>query len=121
MDAKKTKDFYSQIKASDLCNCAYCQNYVSEIKASYPALSEYLNLMGVDIEKPFETMPLEPDETGHIEYISSQYIVCGERDGFEKTTIDSVNVDIAESHPPTGMEEAHFIIAIYPVYLNWVM
>lgn len=121
MNVEKTKEFYAQVKCTDLCNCTYCQNYVREIKASYPELTEYLNRFGVDIEKPFETMPLEPDETGHIEYICSQYIVCGEREGFEKVTIDSVNVGIAKSHPSTEMEEAHFIIEIYPVYLNWVM
>lgn len=119
MDVEKTKAFYDRIKCTDLCGCAYCQNYVSEIKKSYPALAEYLNHLGIDIEKPFETMPLEPDETGYIAYICSQYIVCGSTDDFEKTVIDSVNVDISECHPSTNMEEAHFVIDIYPIRLKW--
>lgn len=121
MDIEKTKAFYSRIKRTDLCECAYCRNYVSEIKASYPTLAEYLDQLGIDIEKPFETMPLEPDEAGYIEYICSQYIVCGSTDGFEKTVIDSVNVDISEWHPSTNVEEAHFVIEIYPVRLKWVI
>ena len=77
--------------------------------------------LGIDIEKPFETMPLEPDETGNIEYISAQYIICGEPDNFVKTIIGSVNVDVAGAHPSTQINEAHFVIEIYPVRLKWVM
>lgn len=121
MDVEKTKEFYNQMKADDLCNCAYCQNYIREIKSTYPKVSEYLSRLGVDIEKPFETMPLEPDKSGYIEYISSQYIVCGTSDDFMKVTVASVSVDIAESHPATATEEVHFVIEIYPIRLKWVM
>ena len=121
LDLEGTKSYYEQISNRDLCNCAYCQNYVSEIKATYPTVAEYLFSLGIDIEKPFETMPLEPDETGHIEYISAQYIVYGEPDNFVKTVIGSVNVDIADTHPSTQINEAHFVMEIYPVRLKWVM
>ena len=108
LDIKRTKSYYEQICNRDLCDCAYCQNYVHEIKATYPEIAEYLSSLGIDIEKPFETMPLEPDETGYIEYISSQYIICGEPDDFIKTVIDFVNVDVAGTHPSTQINEAHF-------------
>lgn len=121
MDVEKTKEFYNQMKADELCNCAYCQNYIREIKSTYPKVSEYLSRLGVDIEKPFETMPLEPDKSGYIEYISSQYIVCGTSDDFMKVAVDSVSVDIAESHPATTVEEVHFVVEIYPIRLKWVM
>ena len=121
MNVEKTKAFYEKINHDDLCSCAYCQNYIKEIRSSYPTLAEYLERLGVDIEKPFQTMPLEPDKTGYIEYLGSQYIVCGKRDAFEKTTINDVNVDIALSHPPTGLEEEHFVIEIYPIRLKWVI
>ena len=55
-------------------------------------------------------MPLEPNETGYIEYISAQYIVYGEPDDFVKTVIGSVNVDVAGVHPSTQINEAHFVI-----------
>ena len=121
LDIRRTKSYYEQISNRDLCDCAYCQNYVREIKATYPEIAEYLFSLGIDIEKPFETMPLEPDETGHIEYISAQYIAYGEPDDFVKTVIGSVNVDIADTHPSTQINEAHFVMEISPVRLKWVM
>ena len=121
MDIKKTKEFYRQIKSDDLCNCTYCKNYIREIKSTYPKVSEYLSRLGVDIEKPFETMPLEPDKSGDIEYICSQYIVCGTPDDFMKVMVDSISVDIAKSHPEATTEEVHFVIEIYPIRLKWVM
>lgn len=121
LDIRKTKSYYEQISNRDLCGCAYCQNYVREIKATYPEIAEYLFSLGIDIEKPFETMPLEPDETGYIAYLSSQYIVYGEPDDFVKTVIGSVNVNVAGAHPSTQINEAHFVIEIYPIRLKWVM
>ena len=121
LDIKGTKSYYEQISNRVLCDCSYCQNYIREIKATYPEIAEYLFSLGIDIEKPFETMPLEPDEAGYIEYISAQYIVCGEPDDFVKTVIGSVNVDVADTHPSTQIKEAHFVIEIYPVRLKWVM
>ena len=65
MDIEGTKSYYEQISNRYLCDCAYCQNYVREIKVTYPKVAEYLCSLGIDIEKPFETMPLEPDEAGY--------------------------------------------------------
>ena len=53
MNVEKTKAFYEKINHDDLCSCAYCQNYIKEIRSSYPTLAEYLERLGVDIEKPF--------------------------------------------------------------------
>lgn len=118
MSIKETKQYYDSLTAEDLCNCAYCRNYISEIRNAYPKVAEYLLALGVDIEKPFETIPLEPDETGGIEYLSSQYIVIGNTDGFIKTVIDTVTVDITDSHPLTNIDKPHFVIEIYPVRLK---
>lgn len=104
--------------AEALCDCVYCCNYIREIRNAYPRVAEYLLTLGVDIEKPFETIPLEPDETGYIEYISSQYIIIGNPDDFDKTVIDTVTVDITDSHPSTGIDKPHFVIEIYPVRLK---
>ena len=121
LDIRRTKSYYEQVSNRDLCDCAYCQNYVREIKVTYPKVAEYLCSLGIDIEKPFETMPLEPNEAGYIEYISAQYIVYGESDDFVKTVIGSVHVDVADTHPTAQINEAHFVIEIYPVRLKWVM
>lgn len=121
MDVERTRLYYEQLGRCDVCDCVYCKNYISEIKKTYPEAAEYLLSMGIDIEKPFETMPLELDKTGYIDYIAAQYIVYGKPDGFEKTAIGSINVGIAESHPSTEINEDHFVVEIWPVRLKWVM
>lgn len=121
MDIEGTKSYYEQISNRDLCDCTYCQNYISKVRVTYPEVAKYLSSLGIDIEKPFETMPLEPDEMGYIEYISAQYIVFGELDDFVKIVIGSVNVDVADTHPSTQINEDHFVIQIYPLRLQWIM
>ena len=119
MDTEKTRAFYSQLSGKDICGCAYCQNDVRQIRAAYPQLGDYLSRLGVDMEKPLETMPLEPDETGQLEYAGPQYIVCGTPDGFAEPQIGSVRIEIAASHPATGVEEPNFVIELYPIRLKW--
>lgn len=121
LDIERTKSYYAQIGNRDLCDCAYCQNYSSEVKTTYPKVAEYLYSLGVDIEKPFETMPLDLDEMGYVDYISAEYIVYGNPDDFAKTIIGSVNVDVTDVHPSTQINEAHFVIEIYPIRLKWVI
>ena len=121
VDLEKTKQYYSSLKQDDLCDCNYCKNYCQQVKTEFPEIASYLASLGIDIEKPFETMPLEPDEMGYIEYISAEYIVYGEPDGFVKTVIDSVTVDVTDTHPSTQINEAHFVIEIYPVRLKWII
>ena len=77
IDAAKTRKYYESLTPDDLCQCAYCRNYSKEIKAAYPMMADYFSGIGVDIEKPFETMPLEPDDEGNILYAGVQYIVFG--------------------------------------------
>lgn len=121
MNIKETKQYYSNLIVEELCDCVYCRNYIREIRNAYPKVSEYLLALGVDIEKPFETVPLEPDETGYIEYISAQYVVIGNPDDFDKTVVDSVTVDKTDSHPSTDVDKLHFVIEIYPVRLKLTM
>ena len=120
MDRKRTEEYYKALGADDLCDCAYCRNYYKEIKSAYPALDEYLQSLGIDIEKPFEAMPLEPYE-GFLEYSGVQYVVLGSPSGFEETAVGNVHIVIADSHPMTGIEEEHFVIEAYPITLPWTM
>lgn len=120
MDIRKTKDYYKTLREDDLCDCDYCKNYYKEIKAAYPLLAEYLEGIGVDIEKPFEAMPLEPYE-GWIEYMAVQYVVMGDPSDFAETEVAGVHIGIADSHPMTDIAEPHFVIELYPVTLKWTM
>lgn len=46
MDIERTKQFYRELKQSDLCGCAYCRNYVNEVAKAYPAVTAYLQTLG---------------------------------------------------------------------------
>ena len=105
MDIERTKRFYRDLKRSNLCDCAYCRNYVNEVAKAYPAVTAYLQTLGVDIAKPFETMPLEEE-------------------GFAAATVRDVNdveVRLAQSHPGDNIQEPHFVIEIFPIFLPWTV
>ena len=113
MDNMKTKEYYEAIASDDVCQCDYCQSYVKYIRATYPVVSEYLETIGVDIEKPFETMPLALEDTGNIFYIGVQYVVIGSRANFEAVFVGDVEVKITRSHPSTNIEGEHFVFQIF--------
>lgn len=120
MNLDKTRAYY-QSPAADakLCTCNYCKNYVKEIKSTYPLLADYLQCLGVDIEKPFETGPLEPDDRGHIDYIFAQYILLGSSEGFQEKKIEGVDLYLACTHPETDIKESHFVLDFSPLRLRW--
>ena len=76
--------------------------------------------MGIDIEKPFEAISLDPYE-GTIEYIAVQYIVMGNVSEFREADISGVHASVASSHPMTDIKEDHYVIEISPIVLEWVI
>jgi len=91
---------------------------------AYPAVTAYLQTLGVDIAKPFETMPLELDEDGRMPYIGPQYLVFGAEAGFAAATVKDANdveVRLAQSHPDDDIQEPHFVIEIFPIFLPWTV
>lgn len=118
MTIENTRDFYREFK--DICDCAYCINYIREVKKSYPDLAEYLNKLGITIEKPFETMPGEP-ESGLIEYFSVQYILMGDKKDFSKTKLGGVTIEFAKSFPDPGIDGKYYVIEVGPIKLEWII
>ena len=113
MDIEHTKEYYARLTEDDLCQCEYCRTYVREIRKALPRLAAYLGSLGVDIEKPFEVLPL--DETAeYMEYLAVQYVVIGSAEGFEENTLEGMDVSVTDSHPMTNIEEDHFVIEIVP-------
>lgn len=113
MDIEHTKEYYARLTEDDLCQCEYCRTYVREIRSALPRLAEYLERLGVDIEKPFEVIPL--DETAdEMAYLAVQYVVIGSAEDFEETAVEDMDVFVTDSHPMTGIAEAHFVIEIVP-------
>ena len=118
MNVEKTRQYYDQLTEEDICNCAYCRNYVKEIKAAYPELAAYLNQLGVDIEKPFEAIPIGP-ANGTMFYSGVQYVILGSAGSFKETDIGKVHLFVTDSHPMTEIKEDHFVIEITPIHLKW--
>lgn len=116
MTIEKTRDFYKTY--DDLCDCAYCRNYIREIKKTYPDLVVYLDKIGIDIEKPFETTPGEP-ENDFIEYFGIQYVIIGDKNNFKKEKCGEVTIDLAKSFPDPGIDDDYYVIEIYPIKLKW--
>ncbi|MEE0964702.1 MAG: hypothetical protein U0L73_10905 [Ruminococcus bromii] len=121
VDIAKTKEYYAAIADTELCDCSYCRNYRLQIKSAYPEVAEYLMTLGIDIQKPFETSPLEPDENGMLEYCCCQYIVFGSCTPEYHHRIGDVEFRVATSYPGTGIEQAHFVIEFFPVRLRSVI
>ena len=121
VDMTKTKEYYAAIDNSELCDCSYCRNYRLQIKSAYPEVAEYLASLGVHIQKPFETSPLEPDENGMLEYCGCQYIVFGNCEPEYYHRIGDVEFRVATSYPSTGIEGDHFVIEFFPIRLRSVI
>lgn len=121
VDMTKTKEYYAAIDNSELCDCSYCRNYRLQIKSAYPEVAEYLASLGVHIQKPFETSPLEPDENGMLEYCGCQYIVFGNCEPEYHHRIGDVEFRVATSYPSTGIEGDHFVIEFFPIRLRSVI
>lgn len=121
VDVSATEDYYNSITDSALCDCGYCRNYRLQIRDALPEVATYLESWGIDIEKPFETSPLEPDENGMLEYCGCQYIVFGSCDLDYHHRIGDVQFRIATSYPSTGIEQEHFVIEFFPVCLRSVI
>jgi len=121
VDVSATRDYYNSITDSALCNCGYYSNYRLQIKSALPEVATYLESLGIDIEKPFETSPLEPDENGMLEYCGCQYIAFGNCEPEYRHRIGDVEFRIATSYPSTGIEQEHFVIEFFPVCLRSVI
>lgn len=116
---ERTKQYYKELKEEELCTCDYCKNYYLHIKSTYPELSLYLQQLGVDIEKPFEVYPVDPDENRKMFYLMSQYVVFGTCPKDYHHQIGAVTIDLGTSYPSTEIEEEHFVLDLYPIELEW--
>ena len=118
MSTEKTKQYYDRLTDADICDCAYCRNYVREIRNAYPELTDFLSKAGVDIEKPFEVIPIGPAD-GMMFYSGAQYVVIGAVEESMETSIGNVRIFITDSHPMTDIKEDHFVIELSPINLKW--
>lgn len=114
MEIGKNKTYYKKIKTEDICENDYCKNYISQIKKEYPKTTEYLDSIGVDIEKPFKVVPLKAEDK-MVYYEEAQYIVLGNKNNFKNTKIGRLKIEITDSHPETNIDEEHYVIKLSPI------
>ncbi len=67
-------------------------------------IAAFLNKLGINIEKPFEAIPVGPAD-GRMFYSGVQYVVIGPDDDFKETMIGEVRAFIADSHPMTDKKQ----------------
>lgn len=116
INLEKTGEFYMS-NDSLPCHCKYCKNYYDNIQSMYPEICSYLDSLGIDVMRPWELSPGEPDENNIIEYIC-QYVVFGDCKEDYSHKINDVEFYISKTYPSTNIDDNHFVIEFYPVYLE---
>ena len=110
MDIEQTKAYYTGIKREDICGCPYCQNFIDEVRHSYPEAAAYLASVGVDIERPFEVLLPTDSADGYMDYHLVQYLIAGDVNDFQETKVGDITITISTCHPAATYKGAHFII-----------
>lgn len=117
MNINETRKYYESMTAQDMCQCGNCQNFYRRISETYPEVAAFLSDLGVDIEKPHEAWAIEI-ENDKLMYPDVQYVVMGSKSDFKETEISGVKIYLADSYPPTDVDEEHFVIESGPYYLK---
>ena len=115
IDIGKTKEYYNSLSSGLLCDCDYSKLYYAKSRKEFCELALWLDKYGVDIEKPFEVISLEPDDNGMLDYIGVQYIVFGNFKNDNSYYVGDFNIKIADSHPNTGISDEHFVLEVIPM------
>ena len=116
---KRAKAYYRLEAERMLCGCDSCKHYRLRVKSAYPEVASHLAKWGIAMEKPFEACPLEPDADGFLTYCVCQYIVFGTCPSAEPLQVGDVTLRLSAFHPSTGIEEAHFVLDVYPIKLQY--
>ena len=117
MNLEKTRQYYLELTEEELCQCAACRHYRKMVRASCPDLAAYLDALGVDIEKPFEAIPIGPAGPGML-YSGVQYVLMGSPDDFLETRVGDVEIRVTDAHPMTDIAQKHFVIEAAPVCVD---
>ena len=119
VDIERNKTYYKS-EDSIPCNCGDCINYINKIENKYPFIKSYLDLIGVDVLRPFELSSINNEEEKTVEYISSQYLVFGECEDDFKETILGIEIVKGTSYPgvPEYIKDKWFILEVIGIILS---
>ena len=105
----KNREYY---KTAEPCDCDVCRFFCRNVRSRLPDIAAYLDSIGVDIEKPFELLWIEIDESGTlIHFDGCQYIVFGSCEpDFEMNIGDIKFINNIDFHPSTDIADEHFVL-----------
>jgi hypothetical protein len=117
VNIEKTKDYYKS--NLEVCSCVACENYINTVSQTYPELVDFLQSIGVDYRKPFETFWLENREDQSIYYEGIQYVVFGEWNQDFMYSLGNIRIFCSGTHRVTNINDKHFVIDIDDIHLKW--
>lgn len=122
VDVEKTREYY---KTHSLCDCENCRNFYAQARGKLPKLDEFFTQFGVDISRPDEIWSVEADD--HIDYISTDYTVCGRVEEMGKYEIDLydeqfLSVVVTDGFTsPNEQTGEYFTLSVDNISLPWVL
>ena len=125
-DYNTTKEY--KFRYESQCDCAYCRNYYKTFKVKYIKTSKLLEVFGLCVNFPLETMPLEYDKINmEMQYIS-YYPVKGRIDkdililNLEELEVRILKgSDLNNPCPNPKMELPYLLIEISGIKLPWIL
>lgn len=120
-DKEATANYVTEFNAP--CDCAYCRNYYKAVQ-SVPAVIDFLNTFGVNVNRPEECMEWDTDFEEKTLWYNVWYSVSGEAE--QSVTVRLSPDATAEISPPDGRspntwhDDNYFLICL-DMHLPWVM
>jgi len=77
VDPERTKEFYKNSKAEEVCDCLYCLNFVEASKSLDPAVLQLFQQLGLEPEMPAHLADIPISEDKMIRYYTGNYHFVG--------------------------------------------
>ena len=113
---ENTEKWYKE--ENELCQCDYCRVFRKSFRSCYGATADLLSFYGVDVTKPLEISPAEP-EGDMITYNTVQYVLKGSTNITRNHLIEGLVMHKAEAYPSYKRAENTFVIQLEGVRLPW--
>lgn len=119
VDIEKNRRYYAGLTEDDVCQCAYCRNYRARVCEAYPALTEYLASLGIDILQPLRLSFGPRDAAGIVNYYDCVYTAFGSAPDDFQHSVGDVAIGKALYHPDTGVTGEHFVLRAGCILLKY--
>lgn len=103
---------------TEQCECDYCTAFRKSFSHCYPATAKLLSFYGIDVNKPLDTSPAEP-EGNTITYDAVQYVLKGVCNTNKDYSVEGLTIHKADAYPTYKQAENTFVIGINGIRLPW--